>query len=148
MDERVDWDVYFMTFARTAALRATCVRKKVGAILVRERTVVSTGYNGSPRGQPHCTDPEVGCEMEDGHCIRTVHAEANAVTQAARNGAIIRGTTLYTTASPCYLCAKMLVNAGIVGIVFGEHYRPDNRCAKLFEGVGIHTSFLASPKTA
>lgn len=137
MVERLPWDTYFMELARGVSGRATCVRKKVGAVLVRDRALLSSGYNGSPKGRPHCTDEGVGCEMEDGHCVRTVHAEANAITQAARNGVNIDGATLYSTASPCYPCAKMLVNAGISVVVFGEWYRPDPRCVTLFDAAGI-----------
>lgn len=137
MQKRPDNDEYFMSLAHAVAQRATCCRKKVGAIIVKDKSVLSTGYNGSPRGQPHCTDEGVGCEMEDGHCVRTVHAENNAVVQAAKHGVRIEGATIYTTASPCYLCAKMLVNAGITKIVFGEFYRPDERCQALFQSAGI-----------
>ena len=86
---RADWNQYFMGIAHQAATRATCPRKHVGAVIVRDRTVLSTGYNGSVRGLPHCED--VGCVMEDGHCVTTVHAEANAILQAAKNGVSIEG---------------------------------------------------------
>lgn len=118
---RTGWDEYFMKIAHEVASRATCDRKFVGAVLVRDRVILSTGYNGSMRGMPHCD--EVGHEMENGHCVRTVHAEMNAMVQAAKNGVAIDGGTLYTTASPCWICFKMLVNAGIKKIVYGEHYR-------------------------
>jgi dCMP deaminase len=135
---RHNWDAHFIELATVIATRATCTRKHVAAILTRDNTILSTGYNGSPRGQPHCID--VGCEMEDGHCVRTVHAEANAITQAAKNGVNIHGATLYTTASPCYQCAKMLANAGIARVVFGEWYRPDERCLRLFQNMGIEVT--------
>ena len=92
MDRRASWDQYFMNIARVVATRATCDRKHVGAVLVRDRTILSTGYNGSIRGLPHCS--EVGHMMEDGHCVATVHAEANAIIQAAKNGVAIDGATL------------------------------------------------------
>ena len=95
---RNDWDTYFMDIARVVASRATCDRKHVGAVLVRERTILSTGYNGSIRGLPHCD--EAGHMMEDGHCVATIHAEANAILQAARNGVRIEGADIYTTAQP------------------------------------------------
>ena len=142
---RPDWDEYFMGIATQVASRATCLRKKVGSVLARDRTVLSCGYNGSPIGQPHCTDDGVGCEMEDGHCVRTVHAEINTVSQAARNGVSISGATIYTTASPCYPCSKVLVNAGVKRVVFGEQYRKDERCDKLFSQAGIEVSFLVTP---
>jgi len=121
MSARSSWDEYFMEIARQVATRATCDRKHVGALLVRDRIILSTGYNGSIRGMPHCD--EVGHLMENGHCVATVHAEANAVLQAARTGVRIEGSSLYTTASPCWPCFKLVANAGIVRIVYGEFYR-------------------------
>jgi dCMP deaminase len=121
MSVRTSWDEYFMEIARQVASRATCDRKHVGAVLVRDRIILSTGYNGSIRGMPHCD--EVGHLMENGHCVATVHAEANAVLQAARTGVRIEGSALYTTASPCWPCFKLVANAGILRIVYGEFYR-------------------------
>lgn len=121
MAARSSWDHYFMDIARVVASRATCERKHVGAVLVLEKTILSTGYNGSIRGLPHCDD--AGHMMENGHCVATVHAEANAIIQAAKNGVAIDGATLYTTASPCWPCFKLIANAGCHRIVFGEFYR-------------------------
>ena len=104
-----------MSIAQVVATRSTCPRKYVGAVLVRNRTILSTGYNGSIRGMPHCSD--VGHMMEDGHCVATIHAEANAIIQAARNGVMIDGATNYVTASPCWNCFKQLANAGVTRIV-------------------------------
>ena len=118
---RADWDSYFMQIATVVASRATCDRKHVGAVLVRDRIILSTGYNGSIRGLPHCD--EVGHMMENGHCVATVHAEANAILQAAKNGVRIDGATLYTTASPCWPCFKLVANSGCLRIVYGEFYR-------------------------
>jgi len=118
---RSSWDQYFMDIAAQVATRATCDRKHVGAVIVRDRTILSTGYNGSIRGMPHCD--EVGHMMENGHCVATVHAEANAILQAAKNGVRIDGATLYTTASPCWPCFKLIANSGCVRIVYGEFYR-------------------------
>jgi dCMP deaminase len=118
---RVDWHTYFMNIARQAATRSTCDRKRVGAVIVRDRTILSTGYNGSIRGMPHCD--EVGHLMENDHCVGTVHAEANAILQAAKNGVRIDGAELYTTASPCWSCFKLLANAGIRKVYYGEFYR-------------------------
>ncbi|HUB06448.1 MAG TPA: cytidine/deoxycytidylate deaminase family protein [Myxococcales bacterium] len=123
MPERSGWDAYFMDIARVVASRATCDRKHVGAVLVRERTILSTGYNGSIRGLPHCD--EVGHMMEAGHCVATIHAEANAILQAARNGVRIEGADIYTTASPCWPCFKLVANAGLKRIVYGEFYRDE-----------------------
>jgi dCMP deaminase len=126
MGNRSSWDQYFMDIARQVAGRATCDRRHVGALLVRDRTILSTGYNGSIRGLPHCDD--VGHMMENGHCVATVHAEANAILQAAKNGVRIDSerdnpTTLYTTASPCWPCFKLIANTGVRRIVYGEFYR-------------------------
>lgn len=140
---RADWNEYFMGIAHQAATRSTCTRKHVGAVIVRDRTVLSTGYNGSLRGMPHCEDD--GCEMENGHCVATVHAEANAILQAARNGARIDGAELYTTASPCWNCFKLIANAGISKIFYGEFYR-DDRSREVSGKVGIELVDLQMPE--
>ena len=134
MDKRVDWDTYFMNIAREVATRSTCPRKSVGAVIVKDRRILSTGYNGSIRGMPHCTD--VGCDMEDGHCVATVHAEANAIIQAARNGVCIDGADIYVTASPCWNCFKLIANSGIKRIYYGEFYR-DEKSLKVAKECGI-----------
>jgi len=121
--QRVSWETYFMNIAEEVATRSTCERKHVGAVIVRGKTILSTGYNGSVRGMAHCDD--VGHEMEKGHCVRTIHAEANAVVQAARNGVRIENAEIYVTASPCYNCFKLIANAGISTIYFREFYRDD-----------------------
>jgi dCMP deaminase len=118
---RASWDEYFMNIAREVATRATCDRKHVGALIVRDRSILATGYNGSIAGLPHCD--EEGHLMEEGHCVRTIHAEANAVIQAARNGVRIDQAGIYVTASPCFGCFKLIANAGIKRIVYGEFYR-------------------------
>jgi len=123
VNDRATWDEYFMAIALQVATRATCDRKHVGAVIVRDRTILSTGYNGSIRGLGHCD--EEGHMMDDGHCVRTVHAEANAIVQAARNGVRIEGASIYVTASPCWNCFKLIANAGLDRICFGEFYRDD-----------------------
>jgi dCMP deaminase len=143
MDTRVSWDEYFMNIARVVATRATCDRKHVGAVLVRDKTILSTGYNGSIRGLPHCT--EVGHMMEEGHCVATVHAEANAIIQAAKNGVAIEGASIYTTASPCWPCFKLIANAGCRRIVFGEFYR-DNRIFEYAQRLGVELVELKVPE--
>ncbi len=105
------------------ASRSTCNRKQVGAVIVRDRNILSTGYNGSVRGLNHCE--EDGCIVENGHCTRTVHAEANAIAQAAKHGISIDGATIYTTASPCWYCFKLLANAGLTRMCFSELYRDE-----------------------
>src|SRR3954466_8138663 len=131
---RLSWDEYFMNIAREVATRSTCDRKHVGAVVVRDKIILTTGYNGAIRGLPHCDD--AGHLMEDGHCVRTIHAEANAIVQAARNGVRIDGATVYVTASPCWPCFRMIANAGIVKIVFGEFYR-DPRIFDFAKRLGI-----------
>ncbi len=96
--KRVSWKRYFMNIAHEVATRSTCNRKQVGAVIVRDKTILSTGYNGSIRGLKHCD--EVGHEMENGHCVRTIHAEANAIVQAARNGININTGEIFVSASP------------------------------------------------
>lgn len=137
--DRVGWDEYFMNIASTVASRSTCPRKFVGSVIVRDKTILSTGYNGSVRGLPHCS--EVGHLMEDGHCVRTIHAEINAIIQAAKNGTRVEGAALYVTASPCWSCFKAICNAGIERIVFGEFYR-DERIFEVAQSLGIELVHL------
>ena len=134
MRKRASWDEYFMKIASDVATRSTCDRKHVGAVIVRDRSILATGYNGSIRGLGHCDDE--GHLMQDGHCVRTIHAEANAVIQAARNGVRIDGADIYVTASPCFNCFKMIANSGIVRIVFDEFYR-DERIFDFARQLGI-----------
>ena len=123
-----------MNIAKEVATRSTCDRKHVGAVVVRDKSILATGYNGSVRGLAHCDDE--GHLMEDGHCVRTVHAEANAIVQAARNGMRIDGASITVTASPCWGCFRLIANAGIVRIVFGEFYR-DQKIFDVSQKLGI-----------
>ncbi len=132
--KRASWDEYFMAIARVVSTRSTCDRKHVGAVIVRDRMILATGYNGSIRGLSHCDDE--GHMMEDGHCVRTVHAESNAIVQAARNGVRLESGDIYVTASPCFGCFKMIANAGLSRIVYGEFYR-DERIFTLSQQLGI-----------
>ena len=136
---RVRWKDYFINISREVATRSTCDRKHVGAVIVREKTILSTGYNGSIKGLPHCD--EVGCEMVDGHCVRTTHAEANAIVQAAKNGIQINQSEIYVTASPCYDCFKLIANAGINVIYYDEFYR-DKRIIEKSKEIGIQLASL------
>lgn len=122
-NKRISWGSYFMNIAHEVATRSTCDRKHVGAVIVNQKTILSTGYNGSIRGLPHCDDS--GHEMLDGHCIRTTHAEANAIAQAAKNGVAVNQSEIYVTASPCYNCFKLIANAGIKKIYYAEFYREE-----------------------
>lgn len=121
MTARPSWDKYFMDIAIQVSTRSTCGRKHVGAVIVRNKQVLSTGYNGSISGLDHCD--QAGHLLEDNHCIRTVHAEANAIIQAAKHGVSIDGSTIYVTASPCFNCFKMIANSGINKVYFKEFYR-------------------------
>lgn len=121
---RPSLDRYFLNIAALVSTRSTCLHRRVGAVLVRDKHILSTGYNGAPSGEPHCAEvgcskPEHGVGME--RC-RAVHAEANAIIQAARHGVSIEGATLYCTHSPCPICAAMLRNAGIETIIYEEEY--------------------------
>jgi dCMP deaminase len=123
-----------MNLALQAATRSTCPRKSVGAVIVRDKAVLATGYNGSIRGLAHCG--EDGCLMDHGHCVRTVHAEANSILQAARHGVRIEAADIYVTASPCWDCFKLIANAGIGRVLFGEFYR-DERIHEFARQAGI-----------
>jgi len=131
---RLSWENYFLNIAKEVATRSTCDRKNVGAVIVRDKMILSTGYNGSIRGLPHCD--EAGHEMVDGHCVRTTHAEANAIAQAAKNGVRVDKAEIFVTASPCYHCFKLIANSGIKTIYYDEFYR-DDRILKHAKEAGI-----------
>jgi dCMP deaminase len=118
-------DTYFLNMAELVSTRATCDRAHVGCVLVKDKSVIGTGYNGSMVGMEHCDD--VGHLMEEGHCVRTVHAEMNALVQAAKHGHATAGSTAYINTFPCWLCFKLLVNAGISRIVYSKEYRKDEK---------------------
>ena len=120
-EHRVGWNEYFMNIAEQAATRSTCSRKHIGAVIARDKAILSTSYNDSLRGAPHCDDS--GHDMGNDHCIRTFHAEANAVAQAAEHGVMINQAELYVTASPCLTCFKLIANAGIKVVYYKEFYR-------------------------
>ena len=130
MNQRPSWDQYFLTITRQVAERSTCNRAKVGAVIVREKNILASGYNGAPAGLPHCT--EVGCliyqsktptgESEE-NCYRTIHAEINAIAQAAKNGVGIRDADIYVTHTPCIHCLKVLINTGIKRIFYEKEYK-------------------------
>lgn len=142
---RATWDDYFMAIAREVASRSTCARKHVGAVIVRDKMILATGYNGSIRGLAHCDDE--GHLMEDGHCVRTVHAEANAIVQAARNGVRLDDGQIYVTASPCFGCFKLIANSGISKIVFGEFYR-DQKIFEFSQALGLDLVHHPLPEAA
>ncbi len=132
--KRATWNEYFMRIALQVATRSTCDRKHVGAVIVRDKIILSTGYNGSVRGLPHCDD--VGHLMENDHCVATVHAEANAIIQAARIGTSVDNADMYVTASPCWNCFKLIANSGIARIFYLEFYR-DERIITTAQKAGI-----------
>lgn len=118
---RRTWDEYFMDVAKVVATRATCPKKSVGAVLVKDRHILATGYNGAPSGMGHCTDPHVGCELDSrGKCVRAIHAEVNAIGRAAGYGIPVEGATLYINWAPCPPCQKVLAAAGIARVVYGQ----------------------------
>jgi len=137
--ERPSWNQYFTSITRMVATRSTCLRRHVGAILVKEKRILATGYNGAPAGLKHCI--EVGCLREEAsipsgtrhELCRALHAEQNAIVQAAYHGISIAGSTLYCTNKPCVICSKMLINAGIKRIFFDESYDDDLADAMLAE---------------
>lgn len=136
---RPSWDDYFLEFAKTAASRSTCLRVPdgVGAVLVRDKQILSTGYAGSIRGAAHCT--AAGCLIDEktGGCVRTVHAEVNAILQAAQHGVSIKDSALYTTMSPCWDCFKQAVNGGVRCIVYLVEYRNVERQREFAKELGI-----------
>ncbi len=146
-NSRPEWDVYFLDIAALVARRSTCLRRNVGAVLVRERRILSTGYNGAPSGLRHCLD--IGClrdqlqvpSGERHELCRGLHAEQNAIIQAALHGVGIAGATLYCTNQPCVICAKMIINAGIDSVVVRDGYCDELACEILNEA-GIRVTTL------
>ncbi len=151
---RPSWDEYFMKITEMIGSRGSCDRGRAGCVITRDRRIVATGYVGSPIGLPHCD--EAGHEMhtvthEDGstsrHCIRTTHAEQNAICEAARMGISIDGGTLYCKMTPCYACAKMIINAGIKKVVCAQDYHAGARSKEIFEQAGIEFALLSEEMT-
>jgi len=144
MSERLTWHQYFMTITRQVAERSTCNRAKVGAVIVRDKNILATGYNGAPAGMPHCTD--IGCliyesetpngDMEE-NCFRTIHAEINAIAQAAKNGSSIKDAAIYVTHTPCIHCLKVLVNTGIKNIYYEAPYKL-HTLDEILRATGVH----------
>ena len=151
-DKRPSWDEYFMTLANQVATRTTCMRRGVGAVIVKERRILATGYNGVPAGLAHCAETgclrqQLGVPSGQRHEIcRGLHAEQNAIIQAAKLGVSIDGATLYCTHQPCSVCAKMIINAGIRRVVYQEGY-PDEFSLQIFAEAGIQLEKF-DPETA
>ncbi|WP_003542748.1 deoxycytidylate deaminase [Desulfotomaculum nigrificans] len=139
---RPSWDEYFMEITRVVATRSTCLRRKVGAVIIKDKRILTTGYNGAPAGLAHCL--EIGCLREQmgipsgqrHELCRGLHAEQNALLQAAVHGIAIQGSTIYVTHQPCVLCAKMIVNAGIKKVVFAGDY-PDELSLDIFKEANV-----------
>ncbi len=146
---RPDWDEYFMNITEKVAERATCDRGRSGCIIVKEKQILTTGYVGAPTGLPHCD--EIGHQFHqvvqpDGqisqHCIRTSHAEQNAICQAAKFGIPLKGATLYCKMTPCYTCAKMIINVGIKRVVCQKDYHASRQSKEIFAQTGIKLEIL------
>lgn len=131
MRDRIPWKQYFMMQALVIAQRSTCNRALVGSVVVKDNRIIGTGYNGSVTGEPHCDD--VGHQLVDGHCVRTIHSEMNSLIQCARNGVSTDNTEIYVTHFPCYNCAKALVQAGIKKINYYYDYNDSPLAIKLFK---------------
>lgn len=146
--DRPSWDDYFLQIADAAAGRATCDRGRSGCVIVRNKSILVTGYVGSPSGLPHCDD--VGHQMkktihEDGritqHCVRTVHAEQNAICQAARYGISLEGGTLYCRMTPCRTCAMLIINCGILRVVAEKKYHSAEESEEMFRIAGVELEY-------
>ncbi len=150
---RPSWHQYFMSIAQLAATRSTCLRRQVGAVIVKDKRVLATGYNGAPQGMAHCLD--TGCLREEmkipsgerHELCRAIHAEQNAIIQAATSGTSIFGATLYCTTFPCVLCAKMLINSGIEAIYYQGGY-PDNLSEQMLSEAGVRVEELSLERVA
>lgn len=147
-DNRVSWDEYFLNLMEVVGTRGTCDRGRSGCVIVKDKRIIATGYVGSPINTAHCDD--VGHEMhvvtengkESQHCIRTTHAEQNAIVNAARFGAALNGATLYCHMTPCYVCAKMIINAGIKRVVCNKDYHKGLRSKEIFQEASVTYELL------
>ena len=129
--QRISWDEYFMAQSHLLSLRSTCSRLSVGATIVKDKRIVSGGYNGSIKGDEHCID--VGCKVVEGHCVRTIHAEINAILQCSKFGVGTEGATIYVTHFPCLNCTKSIIQAGIKEICYANDYRNNEYARELLE---------------
>ncbi|WP_332633416.1 ComE operon protein 2 [Halalkalibacter flavus] len=134
--QRISWDQYFMAQSHLLALRSTCTRLMVGATIVREKRIIAGGYNGSVSGGAHCIDE--GCYVVDNHCIRTIHAEVNALLQCAKFGVPTEGSEIYVTHFPCVHCAKAIIQAGIKSVYYAKDYKNHPYAEEMFKEAGIH----------
>ncbi|PQD96442.1 ComE operon protein 2 [Pradoshia eiseniae] len=143
--ERISWEQYFMAQSHLLALRSTCTRLMVGASIVRDNRIIAGGYNGSIAGGVHCVDE--GCYVIDNHCVRTIHAEMNALLQCAKFGVPVDGAEIYVTHFPCLQCCKALIQAGIKTIYYAEAYKNHPYAEELFEQAGVRVvQVIVDPK--
>lgn len=133
--QRISWDEYFMAQSHLLSLRSTCSRLSVGATIVKDKRIVSGGYNGSIKGDEHCID--VGCKVVEGHCVRTIHAEINAILQCSKFGVGTEGATIYVTHFPCLNCTKSIIQVGIKEICYANDYRNNEYAQELLEKSGV-----------
>lgn len=138
--ERITWDQFFMAQSHLLALRSTCTRLAVGATIVREKRIIAGGYNGSISGDEHCI--EKGCYVVDNHCVRTVHAETNALLQCAKYGTPANGADLYVTHFPCLPCTKTIIQAGIRNVYYATDYKNNPYALELFEKAGVNVVYV------
>ncbi|WP_227934896.1 ComE operon protein 2 [Alkalihalobacillus deserti] len=134
--DRISWDQYFLAQSHLLALRSTCTRLMVGATIVREKRIIAGGYNGSVSGGAHCIDD--GCYVVDNHCIRTIHAEVNALLQCAKFGVPTEGAEIYVTHFPCVNCSKAIIQAGIKSVYYATDYKNHSYAEQMFREAGIH----------
>lgn len=146
--ERPGWDTYFMDIARVVAKRGNCIRRQVAAVIVKDRRIISTGYNGTPRGITNCCDggcprclSDVSSGENLGECICS-HAEENAITQAAYHGISVQGAALYCTISPCLICSKMIINSGIAEVIYEDEYEFSEQIRKLLKEARVSCRHL------
>ena len=144
MVKRIPWDQYFMSQSLLISMRSTCTRLAVGATIVRDRRVISGGYNGSVSGDVHCS--EVGCKILDGHCVRTIHAEVNAILQCAKFGVATEGADIYVSYFPCLQCTKTIIQAGIKNLYFLYDYNNNEYAIDLLEHAGINIKKVDMPE--
>ncbi|MFB1080604.1 ComE operon protein 2 [Jeotgalibacillus sp. JSM ZJ347] len=139
--KRISWNQYFMAQSHLLALRSTCTRLTVGATIVREQRIIAGGYNGSIKGGTHCIDE--GCYVIDNHCVRTIHAEMNALLQCAKFGAATEGASMYVTHFPCLQCTKAIIQAGIEKIYYASDYKNHPYAIELLEQSGVETEHVS-----
>ena len=142
--DRISWNEYFMAQSQLLALRSTCTRLTVGATIVRDKRIIAGGYNGSIAGGDHCIDE--GCYIIDNHCVRTIHAEMNALLQCAKFGVAAEGADMYVTHFPCLQCCKAIIQAGVKKVYYAEDYKNHPYAIELFKKAGVATEQVKSRK--